>query len=141
SRAVRVTGVPRAQSPVDPGPPLSAEAQRILDDTNAFRAAHGRPPLLPHPGLTKVAQAWSTHMAVNDVFEHNPDYAEQYPPGWIAAAENIAAGQDVEDVVQAWIDSPRHRANLLAGYTHLGVGVAWDDDSRYGVYYTQNFAT
>ena len=41
-----------------------------------------------------------------------------------AAGENIAYGQRTpEQVVEAWMDSPGHRANILSSYfTAIGVG-------------------
>lgn len=52
------------------------------------------------------------------------------------AGENIAYGQRTpQAVVQAWINSSGHRANILnASYTHLGVGYVAD-----GHYWTQMF--
>jgi len=38
--------------------------------------------------------------------------------------ENLAFGQKTpKEVVRAWMDSPDHRVNILAGYTKIGVGV------------------
>jgi uncharacterized protein YkwD len=56
-----------------------------------------------------------------------------------AAAENIAAGQTTpQEVVQAWMNSPGHRANILNGnYTYIGVGYAKGGSQRH--YWTQMF--
>ncbi|KAM3096790.1 CAP domain-containing protein [Phormidesmis sp. 146-35] len=45
---------------------------------------------------------------------------------WSGVAENIAKGQQTpEQVMSSWMNSPGHRANLLAPqYQHLGVGYA-----------------
>jgi uncharacterized protein YkwD len=53
-----------------------------------------------------------------------------------AAGENIAMGQrSAEEVVQAWMDSEGHRANILNGtFTHIGVGYIEN-----GNYWTQMF--
>lgn len=58
-----------------------------------------------------------------------------------SAGENIAAGQRTPAaVVNAWMNSPGHRANILnAGYNRIGVGYA-TGDSGYGVYWAQMFA-
>lgn len=61
------------------------------------------------------------------------------------AGENVAAGQVTpEAVMEAWMNSPGHRANILNGaYTKLGVGhraIAVDPGKvTYGVYWTQVF--
>ena len=112
----------------------------ILQKTNEFRAQNGKPALRAHSSLDSVAQNWSNHMAANNDFRHNPNFSSQIPGGWTRAGENIAAGQRPEDVVDAWINSSGHRANLLGDFTHLGVGYAYGTNSSYGRYYTQNFA-
>ncbi|UBF24763.1 CAP domain-containing protein [Kovacikia minuta CCNUW1] len=61
--------------------------------------------------------------------------------------ENIAAGYSTpEQVVQGWINSPGHRANLLnPSYTELGIGyyyLANDTGSvNYKSYWTQDFGS
>ncbi|GHJ58718.1 hypothetical protein NOK12_12360 [Nocardioides sp. OK12] len=131
------------EEPGDLGPdPATEEAvrQQILEETNAYRAAHGLAPLTLMDELDTVAQDWSRHMAANDVFHHNPSYSEQYPSGWRRAGENIAAGYGPDDVVDGWYASPGHKANMLGDFTHIGIGYATHPDSEYGRYYTQNFA-
>ena len=103
-------------------PPAETAAQRILSDTNRFRAANGRAPLQASAPLALVAQTWAQQMATTCVFVHNANVGGLIPAGWRAWGENIARGQQYTDVVQAWIDSPGHRANLLGDFTHLGVG-------------------
>ena len=53
-----------------------------------------------------------------------------------SAGENIAMGQKTpKEVVQAWMNSEGHRANILNGsYTHIGVGYVAN-----GNYWTQEF--
>ena len=55
--------------------------------------------------------------------------------------ENIAAGQtDVEMVMQQWMDSPGHRANILnKHYKYLGVGYLYDEDTIYKHFWVQHF--
>ncbi|BDG35019.1 CAP domain-containing protein [Saccharococcus caldoxylosilyticus] len=45
---------------------------------------------------------------------------------YCTAGENIAAGQRTpQEVVNAWMNSPGHRANILnKNFTHIGVGYA-----------------
>lgn len=91
------------------------------------------------PGLNKVAQKWSMKMAKTGDFKHNPNVGSQIPKNWHAWGENIAAGHQPKTVVQAWIDSPGHRANLLGDFTHLGVGYVPDGKAPYRIFTTQNF--
>ena len=57
-------------------------------------------------------------------------------------SEAIAAA-----IVQRWMDSPRHRDNILtSGYRRIGVGASIEESTKYGyvaetVYATQNFSS
>lgn len=116
-----------------------AAIQQILDDTNAFRASEGLAPLVLDPEISAVARDWSQHLHDTGTFEHNPSFAQHIPPGWESAAENIAAGQYADTVVEAWINSPGHRANLLGDFTSIGIGY-YEGPDGYQRYFTQVFA-
>ena len=84
-------------------------------------------------------------MRKNNYFSHySPTYG--YPDAMLNAAgykytvcgENIAYGQITpEAVVEGWMNSPGHRANILnASYTRIGVGL----DCEYRPYWSQLFA-
>jgi len=55
--------------------------------------------------------------------------------------ENIAGGQDSLDLVmQDLLDSPKHCANIMNGkFTEVGVAIVINPNSRYKIYWTQNF--
>jgi len=55
--------------------------------------------------------------------------------------ENIAGGKDtIESALEAWIDSPAHCANIMEKeFTEIGVAVVVNSNSKYRVYWTQNF--
>ena len=110
-----------------PAPPKLAKFERqVLKLTNAFRADNGLGPLKVDGNLVAAAEDWSRAMAKGDFFEHSdkPRQFEKFgyeADGW---GENIAAGYpNPSEVVQGWIDSPGHRANLLrADFEHIGIG-------------------
>ena len=54
---------------------------------------------------------------------------------YTSAGENIAKGQKTpEQVVEAWMNSPSHRANILSSkYTKLGVGCYFNGSNTYWV--------
>jgi hypothetical protein len=110
---------------------------RIHADTNAHRTSNGRAPLVRNAQLDAVAAAWSGVQCRRDRMGHNPQLAEQIPPGWSSAAENVAQGYTYDRVVDAWIASPGHNANLLGSFTHIGIGYCERNGDRY---YTQVFA-
>nr|WP_106779411.1 CAP domain-containing protein [Lysinibacillus timonensis] len=122
---------------------VSEFEKQVVDLTNAERAKAGLKPLEIYTPLMGVAQAKSEDMAKNNYFSHNsPTYGSPFDQikaagiSYRAAGENIAQGQTTPaQVVQAWMDSPGHRANILnANYTHIGVGYVAD-----GNYWTQQF--
>jgi uncharacterized protein YkwD len=58
--------------------------------------------------------------------------------GAVIVGENVAQGYDTpEKVVNAWLNSPSHRATIEGHYTHSGFGIVKDDQGRY--YFTQLF--
>ncbi|MFE4061035.1 CAP domain-containing protein [Streptomyces sp. NPDC059096] len=125
---------------------LAATAAEVLSLTNAERAAAGLAPLAGDPRLTAAAQAFSTDMADRAFYSHTSpeglqpwDRAAAAGSGHRGIGENIACGQrSPREVVQGWMDSPGHRANILdQGFTHLGVGFA--DGGPAGTYWTQLF--
>ncbi|MEM9487000.1 MAG: CAP domain-containing protein [Cyanobacteria bacterium P01_F01_bin.116] len=129
-------------------------AQEVLLLTNEFRAQNDLAPLTLNQELTTTAQKHSQAMASEDFFSHiglngaTPwDRAAEEGYTASAMAENIAAGQlTPEQVVQGWINSPGHRANMLnSSYTELGVGyVELTNDTgqvNYNHYWTQLFGS
>ena len=139
---------------------LSPEDQSMLDAVNAFRAGTRscgeRGTFAPAPALVwscELATAAGNHsadMGSNDFFSHTGsdgssagDRASRAGFEWSAWGENIAAGgayAAVNAVMQGWIDSPGHCANLMEPiFTHLGAAKYTDPASRYGTYWTQVF--
>jgi uncharacterized protein YkwD len=107
-------------------------AQRVLELTNLVRADHGLPSIRLDDGACRVAYEHSWDMDVRSFFDHvNPDgesprerFARHgIDSPWVG--ENLARGQSSpEEVVQAWMDSPSHRENLLyPWWTHVGIAV------------------
>jgi uncharacterized protein YkwD len=109
--------------------PVEAEIIRL---TNLERQKAGLPPLRENHTITGVAQAYAALMARMDKLGHNLDGHDagwrlnQAGYRWTAWGENIAYGYpDAASVVQGWMASPEHRANILnPNFTEIGVGVA-----------------
>ncbi|WP_424932593.1 CAP domain-containing protein [Amaricoccus macauensis] len=128
---------------------LAAFEARVLELTNAFRVQNGVDPLEADARLTAAAEDWSREMAEGDMFRHSNTSAQVGAEGydWRALGENIAAGYSTpEAVVQAWINSPGHRSNMLSeNFDEIGIGhVLLENDGgnlRYNHYWTQIFAT
>ena len=62
---------------------------------------------------------------------------------WRSVGENIATGQpSAASVVQAWLNSPQHCANLMnPGFRHMGVAFVIDPERRPRIYWVQKFGT
>ncbi|MGY3334457.1 uncharacterized protein YkwD/DNA-directed RNA polymerase specialized sigma24 family protein [Streptomyces filamentosus] len=120
-------------------------ADQVVALVNAERAKAGCGPVTANATLARAAQGHSDDMAARDFFDHtNPDgdgpgervTAAGYP--WSTYGENIAMGQTTaEQVMEGWMNSPGHRANILnCSFKEIGVGVHTDG----GPYWTQVFA-
>ncbi|MDZ8054804.1 MAG: CAP domain-containing protein [Aulosira sp. ZfuVER01] len=105
--------------------------KQVLDLTNQERAKNGLAPLQGNVELNYAADKYAELMAQQHYFSHTgPDGSQPWDRakavGFEAQTmgENIAAGQKTpQEVVQAWMNSPGHRANILnPQFTQLGVG-------------------
>jgi len=121
---------------------LSFEEQ-VVALVNEQRAANGLQPVTLSTALSNAARVKSQDMHDNHYFAHeSPTYGSPFEMltsfgiSYRAAGENIAMGYATpEAVMNAWMNSPGHRANILnASYTQIGVGYVAD-----GNYWTQEF--
>jgi uncharacterized protein YkwD len=57
--------------------------------------------------------------------------------------ENIAGGQKtLQEAVNAWVTSPDHCSNLMShDFKELGMSVVIENNSKYGIYWAQNFGS
>jgi|GEM_PF-1062195 len=105
----------------------------VLALTNTERSHNNVGPLADNSLLDTAAQAKANDMAAQGYFSHvSPDGT--MPWDWIAragynysyAGENLAVRfSESGDVVNAWMASPAHRANILkADYREVGIGIA-----------------
>ncbi len=108
-----------------------AYEQEVLRLVNVERTKAGLPALKNDWELARVAEHKSQDMAQKGYFSHtSPTYGspfdmmKAYGINYKAAGENIAKGQRTpQEVVNAWMNSSGHRANILSSnFTHIGVG-------------------
>ncbi|MDQ1035925.1 uncharacterized protein YkwD [Streptomyces sp. V3I8] len=144
---------PVAKAPVTKAPettpseaastPSTAEAA-VLTLVNEERAKAGCSPVTASGPLATLAESFSKDMAARDFFDHtDPDGASPWDRAeevGIAdlGGENIARGQaDAAAVMEAWMNSPGHRANILnCDFKTLGVGAHFASG---GPWWTQDF--
>lgn len=138
----------------------------IVQKMNAYRANAGLPPLVVSDTLTTDSRAWSKHMAVDNDFNHDPEFrylGSQSLDGASTnyAGENIAYNsmrnfgaqlgargndyktpdQAASDLFEQWKNSQGHDKNMLAENNVVGVGVHIGDlaDGGLTVWGTQKF--
>lgn len=105
----------------------------LLSATNAERAAAGKSALGLSGKLNTAAQGKANHMIANNYWAHtspdgvSPWYWFGYAGyDYLTAGENLAYGFNTSDgVVNGWMNSSSHRANMLNGaYEQVGFGIA-----------------
>lgn len=115
----------------------------VIRLVNEIRAENGLKTLSANWELSRVARYKSEDMVRSHYFSHtSPTYGTPFQMikafglSYRSAGENIAYGQRTPAaVVEAWMNSSGHRANILnASYTQIGVGYCAS-----GNYWTQMF--
>jgi uncharacterized protein YkwD len=98
---------------------------------NRMRTSHGLRPLRPDGKLRAAARSHSANMIRRGYFGHGAFGRRMSAFGVQApvVGENLAWGTGVyaapRTMVQSWLASPEHRANLLrGGFRRVGVGSA-----------------
>jgi hypothetical protein len=120
----------------------------IVDLTNEARADDSLGSLKRNPLLDEAAKEKAEDMAENGYFAHySPDGVS--PWHWLdavgyrytSAGENLAVHfTDSADVVDAWMNSPSHRENILdSDYTEIGVGTARGEFEGYPTVFVVQF--
>ena len=122
---------------------VTSYEQEVIRLVNEIRVQNGLGRLTYDWELGRVARYKSQDMHDNRYFSHtSPVYGTPFQMirsfgiSYRSAGENIARGQaSPQAVVNAWMNSPGHRANILnPSFTRIGVGYVAD-----GHYWTQMF--
>lgn len=126
---------------------------KVIQLVNQERAKVKLDPLKVDTQLASAAQQHSKNMANKDFFSHtgkdgSSPFTRIEQTGYLfsTAGENIAAGYTTpETVVQGWMRSSGHRANILnPNFTEIGIGYEYlaNDTgiTNYHHYWTSTFA-
>ena len=122
---------------------VTSYEQQVIDLVNEIRVKNGLSKLTANWELSRVARYKSQDMHDKKYFSHtSPTYGSPFDMiksfgiSYRTAGENIAQGyRTPQAVVDGWMNSSGHRANILnASYTQIGVGYVAD-----GNYWTQMF--
>ncbi len=122
---------------------VTSYEQEVIRLVNEIRVKNGLSALTYDWELSRVARYKSQDMKDNKYFSHTSpvygspfDMMRSFGIRYRSAGENIARGQrSPQAVVDAWMNSSGHRANILnSSFTHIGVGYVAS-----GNYWTQMF--
>ena len=112
---------------------VALSAEGLVGEMNRERAAAGLGPLRLNAALSAAADDRMHDMFAKHYFEHiSPDgidpftWAERRGYDYREIGENLAVGYPrASDVVDGWMHSDGHRANILgAGYDEIGIAIA-----------------
>jgi uncharacterized protein YkwD len=134
------------------GTPFSVEtfAHQVVHLTNIQRKSQGVPPLRENEALDEASFSHAYDMSSNHYFAHDSPtgvtpWKRMHDAGYTfaTAGENIAAGYaTAATVVDGWMKSPDHRANIL-NPTFRELGAAYSlslhDPLGYAKYWVQGF--
>ncbi len=136
---------PPAETPAPSGTDLESMRQGVLELVNAERSKAGKSPLSLNDALCDVAQLRADEIVKS--FSHTrPNGSSCFTAiqeagiSYRALGENIAAGQNSPaSVMNSWMNSDGHRANILSGdFTSIGIGYV-KANSGYGHFWVQMF--
>lgn len=132
SAAKTVSAPPPLRAAVE-SPSARLTASGTFSETNRHRAVAGLAALTRDARLDAAAKAKLDDMFARQYFAHESpsgdgpaEVVEAAGYAYIAVGENLALGNFADDrtLVQAWMDSPGHRANILGiGFTQIGIAV------------------
>ncbi len=129
-----LTSATTAAAQADQGSELENQIEAvILAEHNEARAANGLPPLSPLAEIDPIAEAHSRAMAGADNLYHSDlsRLITDFPAHWWAGENVLVTYGAAGTATQLWLDSPGHRANLLAtNATHVGIAVHCGNDGR-----------
>lgn len=119
--------------PILPAFSSAITQENIINLTNQSRIEYGLNNLKHNEFLQKAAQAKAEDMLARGYFAHNsPDgrtpwsFIVEAGYNYIMAGENLAVNfNEAENVEEAWMNSPGHKANILnKDFEEIGIGIA-----------------
>ena len=125
---------------------IPAEAKaieiEILDLLNDHRLSIGLNPLEDMSVVKSVAYSHTDYMVDNNVVSHDNFYSRsnylKTNAGAKRVSENVAYGYGTaQGVVNAWIKSDSHKANLEGDFTNFDISAEKNEDGRW--YFTNIF--
>lgn len=104
-------------------------AGELLAATNAARAAAGLRALTPASDLMGLAASHAAAEAAAHQIFHDPAL-ESHVCCWSSIGENDGVGPSASVIEAALMASAPHRANILGGFTQVGIGAVVGSDGQ-----------
>lgn len=122
-----------------PSDESKVSTQYILEKINAERVNNGLPRLELDSLLNATAQNKAIDMVKNNYFAHeSPTYGSPFKMmqdagiTYVAAGENIAGNNNIDEAIDSFLKSENHRKNLLSNaYNYIGIGIEKSDTYGY----------
>ena len=124
---------------------LSNDEKEVFNLINSQRTNNGLSALKIDAEVQKVARIKAQDMVDKNYFSHtSPTYGspfdmlKSFKVSYNSAGENIAGNSSNSGAVNAWMNSPGHKANILnSSFNYTGIGVV--TSPRYGKIFVQMF--
>jgi len=124
---------------------LTEDEQKTLDLINEYRKENGLNELKPLSSLQDVAKLKAEDLVNNEYFSHTSEQLgtpfemlRNNNVDYKIAGENLAGNINCERAVEAWVNSPLHRENILEDRFEY-TGICAVDSPIYGRVYVQIF--
>lgn len=110
----------------------SSDEAAFLDALNQVRADAGLAPFTLNSQLSDLSRGHAQVMAdAGEIFHANPISADYNGP-WSKIGENVGVGASVAVLVDAFVASPGHYANIIdPAFSEIGIGVVWRENALY----------
>ncbi len=112
------------------------DQQKLIALTNKERLKYNLAPLFPNGTLTKAALNKASDLLKGQYFAHNSPSGKKFST-WVKevqynyyiVGENLAEGfSNDEMIIQAWMESPTHRQNILQSeFKEIGMAILKGD--------------
>lgn len=125
-------------------PGAKVDAAKAAEMISGYRLRNGAAPLTLDPELNRIAEDYARQMAAADRMTHSLNAESKIGPrlraagyAFDAAGENIAAGyRTLAEAFSGWRDSPAHDRGMKdPEMTVMGIGTAYNPDSKYKVFW------
>lgn len=123
---------------------LNTDELEVYNLINEYRQENGLTDLKLRSDLNRLAKIKANDLAKGYYFEHtSPKYGNIFNMMkknniyYSIAGENLAGNITSKKAVDAWINSPSHRDNILTDYKYTGISVV--EDKIYGKIFVQIF--